>query len=76
MKLLYSQKFIWQNFFLLGSTSMQNLNILRFFELAKVSPNKVSFTKIDIFCNNRHAHLSNERSFPTSYDTLSHLLAL
>ena len=52
MKLLYLQKVIWQNFFLLGirvSTSMQNLKTLRFFELAKVSLSKVSFAKINIF---------------------------
>ena len=38
MKLLYSQKFIWEKFILLGickSISMQSLKILRFFELGK-----------------------------------------
>ena len=52
MKPLYSQKFIWQNSFLLGireSTSMQSLKNLRFFELVKNSPNKVRFAKINIF---------------------------
>ena len=51
MKPLYSQKFIWQNSFLLGireSTSMQSLKILQFFERVKNSPNKESFAKINI----------------------------
>ena len=79
MKLQYLQKFIWNNLFLLGirvSISMQNLKTLRFFKLAKVSPNKVSFAKINIFCNNRHAHPSIERVLLISCDILSHLLAL
>ena len=44
MKLLYSQKSIWQNLFLWGvheNTSTQILKILLFSELVKVSPNKV-----------------------------------
>ena len=45
IKLLYSQKFIWLNFFLLGirvSTSKQN------FKNSQFSPNKVSFEKMNI----------------------------
>ena len=48
--------------FLIGNSRkyIQNLKTLRFFELAKVSRNKVSFAKINIFGNKRHAYFSIE----------------